>query len=413
MRVGIPTEIKNSEFRVAITPAGVAALTTRGHQVLVQLADPAGFGAYLDDVERTLQVAPVPLNIMGRNGNLLLQGADKLGWEAAPIPRNAPGCGGCCQCALGCPRNAKFGVHLNALPQACAAGARIISHARAERLLHQHGRARGVRARRPDGTVIDILADTVIVAAGAIETPMLLRRSDLGGHPRLGRNLALHPATALAGRFEEDVYSWRGVLQSAAVHEFHESNGVLIEATSTPPGMGSIIFPGYGPELMGWLDRSHNIATFGAMVADKGVGSVLSVGGEAVVRYNIRQEDVAKLRVALTAIGKLLFAAGAVEVLTGLPGAPTVHSETELRDVLARTNPRNLHLSAFHPTGTAAAGSDTQGCPVDERGRLRGINGVWVADASILPSCPEVNPQVSIMAMSLAVADHVVGDRAR
>lgn len=379
----------------------------------LDLADPAGFGAHLDDVERTLQVAPVPLNIMGRNGNLLLQAADKLGWEAAPIPRNAPGCGACCQCALGCPRNAKFGVHLNALPQACAAGARIISQARAERLLHQHGRARGVRARRPDGTAIDILAATVIVAAGATETPMLLRRSGLGGHPQLGRNLALHPATALAGRFEEDVYSWRGVLQSAAVHEFHESNGVLIEATSTPPGMGSIIFPGYGAELLGWLDRAHHIATFGAMVADKGVGSVLSVGGEAVVRYNITQDDVAKLRVALAAIGKLLFAAGAVEVLTGLPGAPTVKSETELREVLARTNPRSLHLSAFHPTGTAAAGSDTQVCPVDERGRLRGVDGVWVADASILPSCPEVNPQVSIMAMALAVADQVVGDRSR
>lgn len=379
----------------------------------LDLADPAGFGAYLDDVERTLQVAPVPLNIMGRNGNLLLQAADKLGWEAAPIPRNAPGCGGCCQCALGCPRNAKFGVHLNALPQACAAGARIISQARAERLLHQHGRARGVRARRPDGTAIDIIADTVIVAAGATETPMLLRRSGLGGHPRLGRNLALHPATALAGRFEEDVYAWRGVLQSAAVHEFHESNGVLIEATSTPPGMGSIIFPGYGAELLRWLDRSHNIATFGAMVADKGVGSVLLVGGEAMVRYNIRPDDIAKLRVALTAIGKLLFAAGAVEVLTGLPGAPTVTSEAELRDALARSNPRSLHLSAFHPTGTAAAGSDAQACPVDERGRLRGVDGVWVADASILPSCPEVNPQLSIMAMALAVADEVVGDRSR
>ena len=38
-------------------------------------------------------------------------------------------------------------------------------------------------------------------------------------------------------------------------------------------------------------------------------------------------------------------------------------------------------------------------------------DGVWVADASILPSCPEVNPQVSIMALALGVADAVVGAR--
>ena len=36
MRVGIPTEIKNNEYRVAITPAGAAELVHRGHEVLVQ-----------------------------------------------------------------------------------------------------------------------------------------------------------------------------------------------------------------------------------------------------------------------------------------------------------------------------------------------------------------------------------------
>jgi choline dehydrogenase-like flavoprotein len=375
------------------------------------IADPDRLAGHLDDVERTLRVAPVPLNIMGRNGRLLLDAAESLGWRAAPIPRNAPGCEGCCQCAIGCPRNAKSGVHLNALPQACAAGARIISRARVDRVLHQHGRARGVRARRPDGTALDVLADTVIVAAGATETPGLLRRSGIGMHPRLGRNLALHPATMLAGRFDDNVVAWRGVLQSAAVHEFHESDGVLIEATSTPPGMGSMVFPGYGAELLSWLDRAPQVATFGAMVADRGVGSVSSVRGETLVRYTIDRADIAKLLVAVEAMGRLLFAAGAVEVLTGLPGAPTVTSLPALQDVLRQCNPRSLHLAAFHPTGTAAAGADEQLCPVDEHGRLRGVDGVWVADASILPSSPEVNPQLSIMALALAVADEVSATR--
>ncbi len=375
------------------------------------LADSDRLADRLDDVERTLRVAPVPLEIMGRNGRLLLDAAATLGWEAAPIPRNAPGCEGCCQCAIGCPRNAKFGVHLNALPQACAAGARIVSQARVERVLHRHGRARGVRARRPDGTALDVLADTVVVAAGATETPNLLRRSELGAHPRLGRNLALHPATVLAGRFDSDVVAWHGVLQSAAVHELHESHGVLIEATSTPPGMGSMVFPGYGAELLSWLDRAPQIATFGAMVADRGVGSVSSARGETVMRYNIDRADVTKLMVAMEAMGRLLFAAGAVEVLTGLPDAKTVTSLPALQDALGRCNPRSLHLAAFHPTGTAAAGADEQLCPVDETGRLRGVRGVWVSDASILPSCPEVNPQVSIMALALGVADEVVAAR--
>ena len=36
MKVGIPTEVKNNEFRVAATPAGVNALVDHGHEVLVQ-----------------------------------------------------------------------------------------------------------------------------------------------------------------------------------------------------------------------------------------------------------------------------------------------------------------------------------------------------------------------------------------
>ena len=47
MRVGVPTEIKNNEFRVAITPAGVVELTRRGHSVLVQSG--AGEGSSITD----------------------------------------------------------------------------------------------------------------------------------------------------------------------------------------------------------------------------------------------------------------------------------------------------------------------------------------------------------------------------
>jgi alanine dehydrogenase len=49
MRVGIPTEIKNNEFRVAITPAGVAELAHRGHEVLIQAG--AGDGSAISDAD--------------------------------------------------------------------------------------------------------------------------------------------------------------------------------------------------------------------------------------------------------------------------------------------------------------------------------------------------------------------------
>ena len=49
MRVGIPTEIKNNEFRVAITPSGVAELVRRGHEVLIESG--AGDGSAISDAD--------------------------------------------------------------------------------------------------------------------------------------------------------------------------------------------------------------------------------------------------------------------------------------------------------------------------------------------------------------------------
>src|ERR1044072_8950732 len=168
-------------------------------------ADLDPLGARAADVEATIGVAPAPMEVLGRNGELALEGAHALDWEAAPLRRNAPGCRGACQCAIGCPNNAKGGVHLNALPQACEGGARIVSGLSVKRVLTEDGRATGIEARRAAGPPGPIVAPQVLVAAGAIGTPPLLRRSGLGSHPGVGRGLSIHPPTGTTARFEEEV----------------------------------------------------------------------------------------------------------------------------------------------------------------------------------------------------------------
>ncbi|MFE2821501.1 GMC family oxidoreductase N-terminal domain-containing protein [Streptomyces sp. NPDC059271] len=369
------------------------------------LAD--GFGPLLDEVERTLRVAPQPLDVLGTNGLLALTGAERLGWRAAPLRRNAPGCKGSCQCVVGCPTGAKQSVQLSVLPDACAAGARIVTGVRAHRVLLDRDvpgepRAAGVLARRADGSELEILAPLVVAAAGTLHTPALLRRSGLGGHPRLGRNLSVHPATSVAGRFAEPVTASRGVLQSVGVEELHE-RGVLVEATASPPGMGSFVLPGLGRELRRELEGADHLATLGAMIADRPSGRVMG-RDRTVVGYALDPRDGDRLMTAVRAMGRLLFAAGAEEVLTGVASAPRARSLDALDDLLAGVGPRDLRLSAFHPTGTVAAGADPGRAPADPEGRLRGVHGVLVADGSVLPGCPEVNPQLSIMAAALAVS---------
>ena len=382
-------------------PTPVATAWRRQHGLA--LADLELLGPRIADVEATIGVAPAPMEVLGRNGELALEGAAALDWQSAPLRRNAPGCRGACQCAIGCPNNAKGGVHLNALPQACEAGARIVSGLQVKQVLSEGGRATGITGRSAGGRELRILAPLVVVAAGAIPTPPLLRRSGIGRHPKLGRNLSIHPAIGITAGFEEEVVPWSGVMQSVGIEELHEREGVLIEATGSPPGMGAISAPGYGAHLLGRLDRAANRAMLGAMIADEPSGRVFGARAP-IVSYNLAKADERRLTIAIEAMARVMLAAGANDVELG-GGAPPVRSEAELEAAMQGLDVRRLRLAGFHPSGTAAAGSDPARHPVDPEGRLRGVEGVWVADGSILPSCPGVNPQISIMAMAVGVGE--------
>jgi hypothetical protein len=261
----------------------------------------------------------------------------------------------------------------------------------------------GVAAQRADGGEVRISAPLVVVSAGAIPTPPLLRRSGLGRHPRLGRNLSIHPATGITASFEEEVVPWEGVMQSVGIEELHEREGILMEATSTPPGMGAVSAPGYGTHLLRRLDRAANTATLGAMIADAPSGRVFGARAQ-IVSYRLTKADELRLAKAIGAMARVMLAAGARDVELG-GGAPAVRSESEIEGSVERLDVRRLRLAAFHPTGSAAAGSDPARHPVDPEGRLRGVDGVWVADGSVLPSCPGVNPQVSIMAIAAGIGE--------
>ncbi|MGV9570831.1 Nif3-like dinuclear metal center hexameric protein [Streptomyces nigra] len=250
-----------------------------------------GLAGHLDEAERTLRVARQPLDVLGENGRLALSGARNLGWAAGPLRRNAPGCRGSCQCVVGCPTGAKQSVQLSVLPEACASGARIVTGARVRRLLTDRDRpggpvAAGVLVSRPDGSELEILSPLVVVAAGALQTPQLLRRSGLGAHPALGRNLSVHPALSVAGRFSAPVGGGRAVLQSVAVEELH-ADGILIEATAAPPGMSSFVVAG-DPEAV-----VRTVAVSGGS-GDSLFDQVRAAGADAFLTADLRHHPVSE-----------------------------------------------------------------------------------------------------------------------
>ena len=88
MRVGIPTEIKNNENRVAITPAGVHELTRRGHEVFIQAG--AGVGSSFSDQEYEAQGAQILASAdeVWAAGDLLLKVKEPIESEYAKLRKD-------------------------------------------------------------------------------------------------------------------------------------------------------------------------------------------------------------------------------------------------------------------------------------------------------------------------------------
>jgi choline dehydrogenase-like flavoprotein len=375
----------------------------------------------------------------------ILDGAAALGWESGPTERNAGPCTACGGCGFGCRAGAKRSGLRAHLVTAQAAGARILDGAVVD-LVDREGRpgwATGVRGRLlgPEGTPgrpFRVRAATVVVAAGALRTPLLLTASGVT-HPELGENLHLHPAVVVAARMPQRIETWSGPLQAARSLEFvrpgpASSDGIgpahggfFIETGPAHPGLASSALPWEG----GWAARElmrafPHIVPLGAALRDTTAGSVgWSRARRPRIHYQLSWADrrtVARAKVELSRLGR---AAGAVELLTAgtppdriaLEGVSDAAWEAWLRRrARADYGPNRVFVFSAHQMGTARAGATARTSVCDPDGRVRSdqswapIGGLFVADASLFPTAAGVNPMLTIMALAERTARAVLAD---
>lgn len=162
--------------------------------------DGAEYQACMDRVCERMGVATAPV-VQSHRGGALLDGSRRLGWRADVCPQNSGGrehsCG---HCTAGCGSGEKQGPATSWLPDAARAGAEFVEGFEVERVLFEGGegvdqrRAAGVVGRwtsrnetggvggPPKGKVVrevTIKAKRVIVACGAVWSPLVLMRSGL------------------------------------------------------------------------------------------------------------------------------------------------------------------------------------------------------------------------------------------
>jgi choline dehydrogenase-like flavoprotein len=397
-------------------PADVLEEWEREHGI--EGAGGPDFRAGLDLVRRRLHVTTA-FSRHNANNQALADGARALGYAVETLPRSVDGCpdaDDCGPCVYGCRRGAKQDALRTWIADAAAAGARIVVNAEARRILARGGEAIGVEAvvRAPAAgrpCRLEIACRTVVLAGGALFSPALLQRSGLG-NARVGTGLRLHPVTAALGIYDRPIELWRGAAQTAACTTFARAggrSGFWIEASPGHPGLAAMAVPWASrDDYAALMRRLRHVAAFIALLRDRGSGTVRAArDGSPVVRYRMHPLDRALMVRALEEMAKIHLAAGADEVFS--LHTRRIHVRRSERDAAERfaagvraegIRPNAVTLFSAHLMGGLPMGKDPARAAVDPRGRLYGARNLYVADGSIFPSAPSVNPQITIMAMA-------------
>ncbi|HUB76944.1 MAG TPA: GMC family oxidoreductase N-terminal domain-containing protein [Solirubrobacteraceae bacterium] len=364
-----------------------------------------------------------------RTHKKLIEGCEALDYPHRPLTRNTDtSCEDpsvCGYCFTGCQKGCKQSTMKTFLQDAADAGARFVVGARAERILTLDDAATGVLATvtNADGTTtqLTVHAPAVVVAAGAIESPALLLRSQIGG-PAAGRHLRLHPAALVGGFYENPIEGWIGQIQSALSDEFKGCEGdwgFLIEATTVAPAIVAMSLPWEdGRAHKHTMSRLAHVAPFISVARDHGEGEVaIDAHGRAVTRWSFADEVDARLfRRAIVELARLQRAAGAQEILTFFQRPTLSWREGDDFDAfLAQIDQASLaanDIAAFtaHQMGSCRMGSDPAQSVADGRGQLHDTAGVWIGDGSAFPTAPGVNPMISIMSLAHRTASNILED---
>lgn len=368
-------------------------------------------------VERELSVTEVPEPSRGRSNILAKRGASALGWSDSHwIRRYARECLGTGQCFQGCKGRRKQSTNITYVPEVLARGGLVVSCAPVDRVTIDGDRATGVVGTfehprtHASGTRFRVRARKgVVVAASVTHSPVLLMRSGLRSR-NVGAGFRSHPGTGVFGVYDEPVDMNVGATQGWATTAFREDPGLKLETLSIPLELVASRFAGGGSELMRRLGRYRHVAMWCHAVRAESVGRIdQSIFGNPVVRYSLDDADMRRFRAGLVLVAKQHVAAGARSVLPGIAGMPFELAADEIGLIEdAPLDPRRYIGILSHLFGGCMMGSDPKTSVVDGSGRVHGVRGLVVADASVIPTNLGVNPQHTIMGLAAVFAERML-----
>jgi len=324
---------------------------------------------------------------------------------------------GCATCqTFLCPRSCKHdGARNGVLPAVVEHGAGLLTQCQVVGLEADRARVQRVVCRQR-GTMVALRATVVVLAAGALVTPVLLLNSRSGDWPRglangsdwVGRNLMRHlldwievwprPGCRITEENKEiglnDFYFWEGQKYGTV-----QSAGAMVslapmEMLTNHPGWQSKVLRLMSPAVRPIYERFVTGGlVLAAMTEDLPYldNRVLPWDGPSSdgrqrlrIRYRLHASETERRAVFMRALKEVL---------------------QPFRKLPLRTGKNNATLG--HVCGTCRFGTDPKTSVLDPQNRAHEVENLYVVDSSFFPSSAGLNPSLTVAANALRVAEHI------
>ena len=287
------------------------------------------------------------------------------------------------------------------------------------RVVIEDGKATGVEAES-GGEICTVQGDRVVPCAGALKSPHILMLSGVGPRdqleqnnvpvlvdsPGVGRNLFNHPMGSVTFRVNENVR----LTANAETLRF----GLRV-TSETPSHPNDVMLHTLAiwNVMTGEMVPSGTARIACALELPDGYGWVRLQSGDPTVqpsinyRYLHNENDMRRMRDAVRLACAILESDAYRGISEGriAPDDDTLASDADLDAWMRQTLGSSRHVS-----GTCRIGPDGDAMAVtDQQCRVRGVNGLWVADSSIMPQVTRANTNATAIMIGERVADWVAG----
>ncbi|HSJ15313.1 MAG TPA: GMC family oxidoreductase N-terminal domain-containing protein [Longimicrobiales bacterium] len=381
----------------------------------------AELAPHWDAIERELGVHVAGEELFNENNRLVRAGCAALGFDGHAAPTARVDCISCGWTQFGCAYNRKMSQLITTIPRVSKRGGRVYSDARAEQILVDAGRVRGVegvlldRATKREKSRFRITADRVVLAGGALGTAELLLRNLEDA--TVGRRLYINPHFFVWADFGRTIDNQTGIPCAYVVHEFREvrrdargayaGGGYIMLCNHQSPGIAAVMLNGTGAAHTERMTKYHRLGSVMSVIDETHPGRVfLDDDGIRRTEFRVRGVDQQKALDYLRNASRIFLAAGAQEVWIPDVYGTVVRSETDVRTKigLRSVQPNVQFVAGSHLLGTAPLGTDAADSFAGPTGEAHRVRGLYVADGAAVPGSVSVDPSLTIMGLARWIA---------